>query len=300
MHAHAHTNAIPVIFGEVLWDVFAPGREVPGGAPFNVARHLRGLGFEPCLITRVGEDARGRALRELIERFGLDPRGLQVDPVRPTGTAEVVSEAGHAHFTLPGATAYDAIDAAAATQAARGGALLYHGTLAAREPTSQAALHALVALGMPRFVDLNLRAPYWTPEAARALAAGAAWLKLNAEELDQLAPGGLAEGLARAAHALRVDWPVDEVIVTRSEAGAAWFADGAEADVPGAPVAEFVDPVGAGDAFSSVWIAGILSGWRPEDMLARATAFAAAVCGIRGAVPGDDRFYAPFLEAWRA
>jgi len=37
----------PLIFGEVLVDRFPDGREVLGGAPFNVAWNLRGLGFDP-------------------------------------------------------------------------------------------------------------------------------------------------------------------------------------------------------------------------------------------------------------
>jgi len=36
--------ARPVLFGEVLFDHFPDGSEVLGGAPFNVAWHLQGLG----------------------------------------------------------------------------------------------------------------------------------------------------------------------------------------------------------------------------------------------------------------
>jgi len=37
----------PVLFGEILFDRFPDGREVLGGAPFNVAWHLRGFGLDP-------------------------------------------------------------------------------------------------------------------------------------------------------------------------------------------------------------------------------------------------------------
>jgi hypothetical protein len=51
-----------LLFGELLVDCF-PDREVVGGAPFNVARHLIGLvggvGVDPVLVTRIGKDARG-------------------------------------------------------------------------------------------------------------------------------------------------------------------------------------------------------------------------------------------------
>jgi fructokinase len=61
---------------------------------------------------------------------------------------------------------------------------------------------------------------------------------------------------------------------------------------------ELVDTVGAGDAFSAVLILGLLRGWDSATVLPRADAFARAVCCIPGAVPGDDAFYQPFLQAW--
>jgi len=45
-------QAEAVIFGEALVDVFAD-RNVIGGAPFNVARHLAGLGRTPLMISRI-------------------------------------------------------------------------------------------------------------------------------------------------------------------------------------------------------------------------------------------------------
>jgi fructokinase len=59
-----------------------------------------------------------------------------------------------------------------------------------------------------------------------------------------------------------------------------------------------VDTVGAGDAFSAVMIHGLRRGWRLATALDRALAFAAAICGQRGATVAEPDFYAPFLEAW--
>ena len=50
----------PVLFGEVLHDCFPDGSRVLGGAPLNVAWHLRALGLDPYLVSRVGDDAAGR------------------------------------------------------------------------------------------------------------------------------------------------------------------------------------------------------------------------------------------------
>ncbi|RMF27059.1 MAG: carbohydrate kinase, partial [Bacteroidetes bacterium] len=47
-----------VCFGEILWDLLPSGK-VAGGAPFNVAVHLRQLGVDSALVSRVGRDALG-------------------------------------------------------------------------------------------------------------------------------------------------------------------------------------------------------------------------------------------------
>jgi len=61
-------NNYPIVcFGEILWDVLPTGA-VPGGAPMNVAYHLKKLGINPALITRVGLDDEGKKLIQLIER----------------------------------------------------------------------------------------------------------------------------------------------------------------------------------------------------------------------------------------
>jgi fructokinase len=61
-----------------------------------------------------------------------------------------------------------------------------------------------------------------------------------------------------------------------------------------------VDTVGAGDAFSAVYLYGGAQGWPLETTLARANAFAGAICGIAGAVPQDTAFYQPWLARWNA
>ncbi len=57
---------------------------------------------------------------------------------------------------------------------------------------------------------------------------------------------------------------------------------------------EVVDTVGAGDAFSAVFILGLVAGWSTELILERAAEFAAAVCTVPGATTADRRLYARF------
>jgi fructokinase len=88
------------------------------------------------------------------------------------------------------------------------------------------------------------------------------------------------------------------VILTRGAKGAdVVTADEVLRGSP-APVERLVDAVGAGDAFSAVFIAGILSGWSPATTLERALRFASAVCGIRGATTDARALYDAPRAAW--
>ncbi len=288
----------PVIFGEVLFDRFPDGSEVLGGAPFNVAWHLQGLGARPLLVTRVGADAAGRRVLEAMARFGMDTAGVQVDPERPTGQVAVSLEGGEPRFDILPGVAYDRIEAGAALRAVEAAgpcALLYHGSLALREPPSREALETLRrATGAPRFVDVNLRPPWWERDRMAALLRGAAWIKLNRDELRQL--GGEGEP-GEAVQALRRLHGARAVILTLGAEGALLAHEGGSLRRRAEP-AEVVDTVGAGDAFSAVAILGLLAGWPWERLLERAVGFAAAVCGLRGAVTEDRAFYEAHLRSW--
>jgi fructokinase len=58
------------------------------------------------------------------------------------------------------------------------------------------------------------------------------------------------------------------------------------------------DTVGAGDAFTSVVMLGLLQGWEVPLMLERAQAFASAITRIRGATCTDPGFYRTFTASW--
>jgi len=285
----------PIIFGEVLFDEF-DDYAVLGGAPFNVAWHLRGLGWPVRLVSRVGEDDYGRRIREAMARWELDGAGLQRDPDHPTGRVRVELSAGEPTYEIVTDVAWDAIDVEAAVAAAGSPALLYHGTLAARDPRSRSALETLRARAEGIFVDVNLRPPWWEADRLTALLDGARWIKLNSDELAELTGGDDAG----AAETLRQRHGATGVLVTRGAEGAELHTGaGVERSAP-APVEHFQDAVGAGDALAAVFLLGELAGWEGETRLRRGVELAAAVCGLRGAVSDDPGFYQPFREQWLA
>ncbi len=270
----------PVLFGEVLFDCF-PDRRVLGGAPLNVAWHLKGLGLDPLLISRVGEDALGEEAVRAMAAFGLDTRGVQRDPYRPTGQVTVEVRGGEPAFAIPPGQAFDGI-AAEELPPLPGEGLFYHGTLAMRAPASRRALEVLRGAGLPAFVDLNLRAPWWERAWVEEALSSARWAKLNREELCALG--------FDTPEALRERFGLELVALTLGEGGAALVTPEGRREGEAVPCA-LVDTVGAGDAFSAVLLKGLIRGWPAERMLDEALRFASRVCTLRGAVPSDRAFY---------
>ncbi len=288
----------PLVFGEVLFDHFPDGAAVLGGAPFNVAAHLQALGIMPLFVSRVGDDPLGRRIRDTMLSWGMNRSGLQLDSAHPTGTVEVKIAQGEPHFTILPEQAYDYIDASQLPPVS-GCSLLYHGSLALRSAPSSRALDQLNAMsGAPLFMDVNLRAPWWDEDAVRTRIAAARWTKLNDSELRTLERAGT--GLETKARALQKECDLELLIVTRGADGVlVCDGDGALLEIPAQVSREFVDTVGAGDAFSAVVILGLLRDWNTGDTFQRAQDFAGAIVGIQGAVPRDRAFYDRFLDDWR-
>ncbi len=289
------TGAPPLLFGEVLFDRFPDGRSVLGGAPLNVALHLQAFGLAPRLLSAVGVDLLGEQILARMEAAGLDTAGISIDPAHPTGTVEVALAGGEPTFTITPEVAWDFIDVARAPASA---GLLYHGSLALRRNAARTALARLrQRLAAPVFLDVNLRSPWWSRDEVRELVATARWIKLNHDELDALGHGD--DEATRVAE-LRALGDVELVVVTRGAAGAAAYPR------RGAPIAvaperdavEVVDSVGAGDAFASVLICGLVRGWPLATTLERAQGFASRIVGCRGAVPDDPTLHTTTFASW--
>jgi len=310
------TQQTIAVFGEALVDDFIT-EQVVGGAPFNVARNLAAFGVATLMVTRIGTDKNGALVRNEFERFDMSEAGLQLDPQEATGRVVVERNAqGHRFIILPD-QAYDYVETAPAltalAQAAPG--TIYFGTMAQRHERSRAALRAMLdasgAFNVQRYLDLNVRDGQVTERCAFESLHLADIVKVNEDELKDLfswythtKPGTKAIDSAEmvdACQALMRIFTLKGLIVTLGERGALYFgADGAviaNQDCH-APV-RIVDTVGAGDAFSAVFLFGQSQGWPVSLTLARANAFAGAICGISGAVPADIAFYQPWIAAWR-
>ncbi|MBY0556984.1 MAG: fructokinase [Burkholderiaceae bacterium] len=301
------------VFGEALVDDFLT-EQVVGGAPFNVARNLAAFGAATLMITRVGQDQNGVLLRGEFSRFGMSEAGLQSDPVASTGRVVVErNDGGHRFIILPD-QAYDYVEASAALSALKQAApaTIYFGTMAQRHPCSRGTLRALLeTTNAQRYLDLNVREGQVTERCAFESLHLADVLKVNEDELQDLfrwythtQPGTGAidsKEMIDACLNLMRSFRLQGMIVTLGERGAMHFsAEGVVTiSTPAAAPVKIVDTVGAGDAFSSVFLYGQAQGWPLALTLDRANAFAGAICGIAGAVPADLAFYKPWLASWQ-
>ncbi|XYJ10268.1 PfkB family carbohydrate kinase [Telluria sp. B2] len=305
-----------VVFGEALVDDFAT-EQVVGGAPFNVARHLAAFMAPNLMITRVGEDRNGESVRAEFERFAMSQAGLQRDAIEETGRVLVERTAKGHRFVIVPNQAYDYIEREAALKALAGvtPSAIYFGTLAQRGDRSRSTLQALLSAsqGTPaiRFLDLNLRDGQVGERTVFHALHAADIAKVNEEELQalfgwyfQLGPNDppMAADETRSACAGLVQmFGLQALIVTLGHRGSVYFGrDGSTIDTRDTPAPPFViDTVGAGDAFSAIFLLGRMRGWPLALALARANEFAGAICAIPGAVPRDLGFYDKWMARWR-
>jgi fructokinase len=282
-----------VVFGEILLDIF-PAYTRIGGAPFNFAFHLHRLGLPVRFVSRIGRDENGDKIRSFLEAQGFPTTDLQVDDGRPTGTVLVSLDAGGSpEFDIRRDVAYDEVDLSLLAEplAARPPALFYFGTLAQRTSAAHERLLRLLDPLPARtccFYDINLRPGAEDPGVVAASLKRSRILKLSEAELQWLrrvfgAPAKTAACLAW----LHETYALEMVALTYGADGSLLStAEGITRSGPAA-VERVVDAVGAGDAYAALLAYGYLRKWPAEKMLARATAFAAEICRLPGAVPVD-------------
>lgn len=283
-----------LVFGEALFDCFSDQQKL-GGAPFNVAWHLQALGNSPLFVSSVGDDELGQKIQSAMQKWQMTLDGLQVNQTYPTGTVEVTLKGSEPSYDIKDNVAYDFIDKAK-LPTPRNDAVVYHGSLALRHPANQQALkHLTQAPSVSVFVDVNLRSPWWDKESLFGWLERARWVKLNADELVEL--GFNSADIEQDMIRMQSHFQLEQLIVTQGEKGAMVRCnDGQLYPFPPGKADSVVDCVGAGDAFSAMYIHGLLQGWPISQVLPKAQSFAAAVVGLQGAFTDDTEFYQPFMS----
>lgn len=275
-----------VCFGEILWDVL-PGRELPGGAPMNVTYHLSKLGRKATLISRVGEDERGIALKKIFEGKGIDTSFVQTDASHNTSIVLATpNEAGDMKYDIVEDVAWDYIqlqpDHEALITQAR---YFVFGSLAMRSKISRDTLLALMDLPCRKVLDINLRAPFINREHITYQLGKAEVVKMNEEELGLVAGWyGNYIGIEDKMRLLQDKFNVETLIVTRGAKGAAinyhnecYLHDGFKVQV--------ADTIGSGDSFLAAFLSKFMENKDVEAALTFACKVGAFVATKEGGCP---------------
>jgi fructokinase len=243
------------------------------------------------MISAVGSDENGDAIKVRMDQWGMNTSGIQTDHRHETGAVIVTTEDGEPSYEICEDRAWDHIqdEGHLATE------LIYHGSLALRNERSLSTLEAIVERsGAKRFFDINLRPPHYNTSVLKKWIQDADWVKLNIDELEQVldTPSISFSDGAEYAEKVRSDFGVANVLLTAGSDGAMIVGDHGYAEIAPAPKPKsIVDTVGAGDAFTSVTIHGILNGHSSKMIVEKAGRFASKVCALRGATTEDENFY---------
>lgn len=286
--------------GEILFDNFPEYRRI-GGAPFNFAYHLRGLGFDVRFSSRVGDDENGKAILSFLRERGFGTELVQTDSAHPTGEVNIsLDSRGIADFVILPDAAYDYLEAdETLVNALRESNLFYFGTLVQRGRGFE-GMQRLLSLrpGSAGVIyDVNLRRGCYSEEVIRASLENSDIVKLNDDELEAIREMFHVRGDERDfAGYLMERYSVTMVSVTKGERGSSLYTQDeyAEAGPPGD--IKLADTVGAGDGYAAVLAAGHLAGLRPAEIIETAAEFSARICEIEGALPGERDFYDSFKD----
>lgn len=275
--------------GEVLWDSLPAGM-FPGGAPFNAACHLHGMGEDVAMVSRIGDDENGRGILAEMEKRNMNTRFLQKDETRPTGLVSVrIDDWGNPSYNIVNPSAWDFIEAEKELlELAAESSVIVYGSLAQRNRKSRETINKLLDIVPLRVFDVNLRAPYDDPKIVRESLMKSVIAKLNETEFYRIAAWfGLPEVIRTGAEKISEVFGCKTVCITRGENGAALWHKGEWTEHLGFSVA-VKDTVGAGDAFLAAFIQSVLDGRDSMSILERSNRAGSFVAGCTGAIPVID------------
>ena len=300
--------------GELLIDLTQGGSDelgngiytaFPGGAPANVAVAAARLGASTGFIGKVGNDAFGRSLRQVLKNEGIDISGLYESDSVPTTLAIVsVDETGEREFSFyrnPGAdTQLTTEEALAAIEGDRLPKILHIGSLSMTTSPSREACEEAVGYARDRGVlisyDPNYRAALWDSEERavemmKRLLPLADILKVSDEEMLMLTG---TEDFEEGSRIL-ADYGCRLILVTLGSQGVFVRSGDYTEVVPGFRV-KVADTNGAGDTFLGAVLSQIaaregedlLEGLEPDEVrqyVTYANRAASVTCSRHGAIP---------------
>lgn len=272
--------------GQSFEDIKSFGAFV-GGSPTNIAVGCNRLGLKTALLTGIGDDVVGKFILNFLNKEGVDTQFIPT--IQKARTSAVVlgieppDKFPLVFYRENAADMHLTIDDVLKTNISNFKAIMLSGTALSKDPSRTASLFAAeeaLASNTTIFLDLDFRADQWFDYRAygvtiRSLLPKVDFVIGTEEEIlaatlnrseqvtitdQQISAPKITGDIEEAIHQI-LQLGVKTLIVKRGSKGASIFQFGKdELIVEGFPV-EVLNVLGAGDAFASGFVYGILKGW---------------------------------------
>jgi len=256
---------------------------VVGGFAGNIGTGLARLGIATAVVSAVGDDGHGEFVRRALHDEGVDTSSIVTMPGSTTQVAFFEAWPPD-HFPVtfyrpPPAPDTRLTKANLPLERLDSSSLvIISGALFAADPARTTALHVLERRASSRdrrstsatILDLDWRPTFWADPAEYPP------LMARAADLSEVIIGSDAEFAAAGLDPEGLDRPGRIVVGKHGPDGVSWISDGRRGSVPGIAV-EIVCGLGAGDALSAAFGAGLVRGLDPAVAVERGNAAGAIV-----------------------
>jgi 5-dehydro-2-deoxygluconokinase len=261
-------------------------RKAVGGSPTNVAVAAARLGRRSAVITRVGDDAFGRYVRQGLRDFGVHDGYVSTDDrlLTPVVFCELMPREDPTiyFYREPHGPEMTISTDELPMDAIRSAPLFWlTGSRFAEEPSRSAAMAALLARGRAEHtvIDLDYRPMFWesSEQASECISPAIEHCTVAVGNRDECEVAVGTRNPDEAADRL-LERGVSVAIVKLGADGVLVATTNQRSRVKPISV-EVVCGLGAGDAFGGSLCHGLLSGWDPVEIVHRANAAGAIVAG---------------------
>lgn len=283
-------NELIAGIGEILWDIY-PKEKFLGGAVSNTVFHLKQLGHDPILISRIGKDKLGDEILEIMSTQKLDTSYIQIDSGRNTGTVGVkLRKNGVPQFRCMHNASFDYLEWTDKLEKLTSKInVVIFGSFGQRNNAARTTTFKFLnnCKNSVKVCDINLRQnTHKNIKLITDLCRISDILKLNDHEFKVIKNNFLRSNETESQFIDRFlkEFEIKILLITLGEKGCAFFSEKARFYEPGYEINP-VDTTGSGDAFTAGFVSRYLKNESMENTLTFANRLAAYAATLKGATP---------------